>query len=78
MSTNPIVLRVEVEGSKGKKYVVSQRTKGNWACSCPGWIYHTPRRDCKHIRNAKETKAQLEAQPEFAFVHRPVVGGLRA
>ena len=73
MSANPIILRIEVEGSRGNKYVVSQRAKGNWACSCPGWKFQSPRRDCKHIRNIKvldeKLKKEREKHPEFAFMN---------
>lgn len=68
---NPIVLRAEVKGSTGKKYVVSMRADGTWGCSCPGWIFHSPRRDCKHIRAAKCVNHeiwQIKPDPTFAFM----------
>ena len=82
-SKNPIILRVDVEGSGGKKYIVSQRADGNWACSCPGWKFCSPRRDCKHIRATKAVNKVIwqvkpsGSQLQLAFIHRPVVGGLR-
>jgi hypothetical protein len=34
----------------GVFYVVAQRREGGgWECSCPAWIHHVPRADCKHI-----------------------------
>lgn len=42
----------EVIGPKG--YVVTMDFDGVWRCSCPAWIYHTPRKDCKHIDFVKE------------------------
>lgn len=39
----------QVKSSRGPKlYVVALDDKGDWGCSCPGWIYH--RTHCKHIR----------------------------
>lgn len=35
----------EVEGSKGKKYIVSKDSKG-WDCTCPGFQF---RKSCKHV-----------------------------
>ena len=35
----------------GKTYVVSKRTTGSYACSCPAWKFaRAPKPDCKHIR----------------------------
>ena len=47
--------------SSSKEYIVTQyddtpfHQDGHpeWACSCLGWIRHSPRRDCKHILYAK-------------------------
>ncbi|MFY8211431.1 MAG: SWIM zinc finger family protein [Candidatus Nanopelagicus sp.] len=35
----------EVEGSKGKKYIVTKDNKG-WDCTCPGFQF---RKSCKHV-----------------------------
>lgn len=32
-----------------RQYVVACDQQGGWGCSCPGWVYHSPRRPCKHI-----------------------------
>jgi len=40
---------IEVKGSKGKKYTVTQ-IGSQWECECTGYRY---RRDCKHIENLK-------------------------
>jgi len=43
----------QVPSSDGsREYTVSADASGNWACSCPRWIY---RRDteCKHIKAVK-------------------------
>ena len=35
------------------EYIVSNQ--GNkWGCNCPAWVYHSPRRDCKHIKKIKK------------------------
>ena len=40
----------EIEGSKGNIYKVSQRADGDFACSCPKWIYcKKPKIYCHHI-----------------------------
>jgi len=38
----------DVPGSTGRIYKVSRDYSGNYACSCPQWIYK--RDDCKHIK----------------------------
>ena len=52
-SKNPIILRVEVDGSSGKKYIVVQRANGNWSCGCPHWKFRRPVGGCKHIKAAQ-------------------------
>ena len=32
---------------------LNQDGQPEWACSCIGWIRHSPRRECKHISYAK-------------------------
>jgi hypothetical protein len=34
-------------------YTVAQDGEGNFACSCIGWTRHTPRTDCKHIKQVR-------------------------
>lgn len=31
-------------------YVVNVNQTGEWACSCPAWIWAKPRVNCKHIK----------------------------
>lgn len=45
---------VPSDSNPAKSYVVSEDREGHYACSCPAWTRHTPRRDCKHIRRVKE------------------------
>jgi len=35
--------------SGGGDYIVGRTSEGEYGCSCPGWVKHYPRRDCKHI-----------------------------
>lgn len=42
-----------------RSYVVTEMSDGQWQCSCPGWKFHTPRRDCKHIAVAQAGRAAL-------------------
>ena len=39
----------QVWGTAKKPYKVTRDGKGQWSCSCPAWIYTSPRKDCKHI-----------------------------
>lgn len=64
---NPIVFKVNVKSSSGNVYVVSHRLNGSWGCSCPGWIYHTPRKDCKHITQVKEHEDFKRKVNDFVF-----------
>ena len=44
----------EVESeSRPVSYVVGIDAQNNFGCSCPAWIYHSPRKDCKHIKYVK-------------------------
>jgi len=43
-----------------KRYTVTQKN-GAWRCSCPGWIFHSPRRDCKHIKLARSGEVKAES-----------------
>lgn len=52
----PYVRQWQVPSSKaGKFYIVSLSRTGDWSCACPGWTTHTPRKACKHIKEAKES-----------------------
>jgi hypothetical protein len=42
--------------SSDKVYTISESMKGEWSCSCPAWIYSTPRHDCKHISEIKSIR----------------------
>ncbi len=43
------VFSVTSNSSKDKEYTVALSDKGEWSCSCPAWIYRSPRKPCKHI-----------------------------
>lgn len=50
-----------VPSSSGNgNYIVSLHKEGWYACSCPGWTRHTPRTDCKHIREVLAGNAMTE------------------
>lgn len=42
----------EVDGSKGKKYIVTRSSKG-WTCTCTGYQF---RKQCKHITELSNGK----------------------
>ena len=46
------VFGVASHSNPDKDYVVVLTDKGEWQCSCPAWIFHTPRPTCKHIKEA--------------------------
>lgn len=48
--------------SRPVSYVVAKDRDGNWACSCPRWIFTTPRKDCKHISHVQ---TQLQSRVEM-------------
>lgn len=50
--------RVVKSSSGSGRYTVSEDFNGNWSCSCRGWTSHTPRTDCKHIREVKSGGGQ--------------------
>jgi hypothetical protein len=57
--------------SRPASYVVAKDRQGRWGCSCPAWIFHTPRRDCKHIRHvvaqvARNVQARTMTEAEVA------------
>ena len=41
--------KIDSATNRSLSYVVSKNRDGSYACSCPAWTHHTPRRDCKHI-----------------------------
>jgi len=57
---------VPSDSNPAKSYVVSEDWEGNYACSCPAWTRHTPRRDCKHIRRVKEGQYLERGAPPLA------------
>lgn len=93
MKTDPVLLNrssgkwsrlyaVESSSRPGMIYYVGRSDHEEWACSCPAWIYHTPRRDCKHIRDVQANLARpiaqapaqvsrLQAQAEEMFDRQP-------
>jgi hypothetical protein len=43
-----------IASSSGRgAYTVQELADGSWRCACPAWTRHTPRRDCKHIAEAR-------------------------
>lgn len=65
---------IQSESRSNVSYVIAKDQHGRWACSCPRWIYTTPRQDCKHIRHVKAqiacqvqmrsyTEAEVQAKP---------------
>ena len=52
-----LVFGVTSHSNPDKEHTVVLTDKGEWQCSCPAWIFHTPRRNCKHIEEAM--KAQV-------------------
>ena len=44
-----IDVRATAMSSTGKGSYTVTRKNGQWACSCPAWKFHCPRKDCKHI-----------------------------
>lgn len=51
------VFGVTSHSNPDKEHTVVLTDKGEWQCSCPAWIFHSPRRNCKHIQEAM--KAQV-------------------
>lgn len=47
------IYATESESRPGLIYYVGRTHQNDWACSCPAWIFHTPRKDCKHIRETR-------------------------
>ena len=55
-----------------KKYIVSFKRDGTYACECPAWKFHpAPRVDCKHIQ---EVRAEATAFSGMRFVPSPANG----
>lgn len=57
------VFGVSSSRNPDKEYTVAVTEKNVWSCSCPAWIFHTPRRDCKHITQAKKFSPVKAAKP---------------
>jgi len=55
----------EVESSSrpGLSYIVGKTDAGAWGCSCPAWVYRSPRRHCKHITQVLASLAGGAALP---------------
>ncbi|MBI3161468.1 MAG: SWIM zinc finger family protein [Chloroflexi bacterium] len=51
------VFGVTSHSTPSKEYTVAISDKGVWSCSCPAWIFHSPRRNCKHIEEAVKAQA---------------------
>lgn len=43
------VFGVTSHSNPNKEYTVALSEKGEWSCSCPAWIFRSPRKPCKHI-----------------------------
>lgn len=56
--------------SGGRPYVVAKDKEGNYACSCPGWTQHYPRRDCKHIQEVLAGRAKTLAEATLDRLER--------
>lgn len=44
-------------------YVVAVNATGEWACSCPAWVWSNPRRNCKHIEQVLKWRATQKNLP---------------
>jgi len=40
---------IKSQSNPNKLYVVAKLEDETFSCSCPAWIHHFPRKDCKHI-----------------------------
>ena len=54
-------LEWEVDGSKGKKYLVELKGK-QWSCQCHAFSWSGGKRTCKHVETKK---AELQAQTDY-------------
>jgi hypothetical protein len=59
--------------STKKPYKVSERQDGRWECSCPRWINHMPRTDCKHIDKVKRAVALNPTSSVFTVPNTPPI-----
>jgi hypothetical protein len=55
------VFGVTSHSNQDKEYVVALSEKGEWSCSCPAWIYRSPRKPCKHITEAMKSQVMQSA-----------------
>ncbi len=64
---------VPSESDPDRAYIVSSDTDfRNLGCSCPAWIHHTPRRNCKHIQRLLRERV-LAASSGRGFVTNDVM-----
>lgn len=65
------VARWEVEShSSERKYIVSMKNDGTWACDCPFWKFHkAPKPICKHIEGVQREEPRATAE-KVAEVHK--------
>lgn len=67
----------EVQSSSrpGVSYVVAKDDQGRWGCSCPRWIFHTPRQACKHILavQIELAKSNLRTYTEAEVNTKPAI-----
>jgi hypothetical protein len=49
--------RVASASRPGTVYTVARRADGSMGCSCPGWIFHASRPECRHIRAVRAAEA---------------------
>jgi len=56
---NEVTLRQSVLSSKGDKFYTVTQKQGQWQCSCPAWIFRTPRKDCKHIKTVQSQYGEV-------------------
>ena len=48
--------------SSDREYIIALDKDGNYACSCPAWTRHFPRRNCKHITMVLDGFGKTEAE----------------
>lgn len=63
--------RIEPDSASHRDYIVTQYEGDVWACSCPGWIFKVPRRDCKHIGYVKAGGA-VAIDPLLRAIHESI------
>jgi hypothetical protein len=72
------VAEIQKEGGK-KPYVISviefRNGRPVCGCSCPSWIFHHPRRDCKHIHGL--VKNELPNNYKVKVLDKDLMGSLQ-